>query len=48
MIAIHKNQEKRESYVYDLDTTLDFPIDFNEYVKKAIREEKLFQSQFHR
>jgi hypothetical protein len=48
VIAVHKDFNKKKSFVYDFDSTLDFPEEFNNYVNKAIRDENIFQSKFHR
>lgn len=36
VIAIHKSANNNKSYVYDLDTLLDFPVDFKTYYQKAL------------
>ncbi|XP_022286355.2 protein N-terminal glutamine amidohydrolase-like isoform X1 [Crassostrea virginica] len=34
--------------VYDLDTTLPFPCDFNKYYEESIKDEKCLRKEYHR
>jgi len=49
VIFIYKAEEaEEEALVYDLDTVLGFPCSFDEYSRKAIREETGFVDGYHR
>ncbi|CAG2208199.1 NTAQ1 [Mytilus edulis] len=47
VIFIYKQSEK-ESFVYDLDTSLPFPCDFKTYFIEGIRSNQTLQPQYHR
>ncbi|XP_071180126.1 protein N-terminal glutamine amidohydrolase-like [Mytilus edulis] len=47
VIFIYKQSEK-ESFVYDLDTSLPFPCDFKTYFLEGIRSNQTLQPQYHR
>ncbi|XP_028402330.1 protein N-terminal glutamine amidohydrolase-like [Dendronephthya gigantea] len=46
VILLHKRTT--DAYVYDLDTTLDFPCNLKEYAEKALQNESQFITTFHR
>ncbi|PIK46859.1 hypothetical protein BSL78_16276 [Apostichopus japonicus] len=41
-------QSNQKSFVYDLDSTLQFPCSFDEYVQLALRSDAYLQRQLHR
>nr|CAG4650428.1 EOG090X0C0Q [Sida crystallina] len=40
--------ETRINQIYDLDSTLQFPCNFDEYARKSLRNEELMPEEFHR
>jgi hypothetical protein len=48
VILIHKNATTFKSYVYDLDTTLNFPEIFEVYLSKALVELPNIMRKFRR
>ena len=48
VILIHKNVNAKQSWVYDLDSRLDFPCDFHTYCKLTIRDDDSVQPMFQR
>ncbi|KAK3089785.1 hypothetical protein FSP39_006501 [Pinctada imbricata] len=47
VILIHANPQHSSS-VYDLDTTLSFPVSFKEYLEKGIRDNQSLREQYWR